>query len=369
MTLSIPRIEEPGTRRASLAALAAAITVPTLLGTAPSYLAARAEGHPLALWLTVVWQAETWVFWVVAALLVLELRRGFPVPGASGMHIGAALALSFAHAWLLAISVPLLSIRLGSSGVGGLFARALGVYLPLDLVTYGAILMAAFGLSTYRERLVRDAREAILEKQLSEARLDALSMQMQPHFLFNALNTAAVLVRRQDSEAALSVLTSLGTLLRSVLQADSHERPLGEELAFLESYLSIQQLRFADRLAVSIDAADEVLRALVPTFVLQPLVENAIVHGIASREEPGGRVAIRAVRERATLRMEVRDNGPGLLASSSESGGKIGLANCRARLAQIYGEAAGLDIASLPEQGTLVTILLPYRVSRETPVA
>jgi two-component system LytT family sensor kinase len=347
--------------RASVLALAAAVTIPTILGTAPSYLAARAAGQPLALWLTIVWQASTWVFWAAAALPVLALHRRFPLPGGRTVHAVAALALTAVHATLLTFTVPLLFIHLGDTRMRDLFTRAAGIYLPLDLLTYGAILLAALGVGSYRERIER-------EKQLAEARLDALSMQMQPHFLFNSLNTAAVLVRRRDHDAALRVLTSLGVLLRSVLDTDTHERPLAQELAFLASYLSIQELRFSDRLVVSIDADEEARRAQVPTLILQPVVENAIVHGIAHRDEPGGCVTIRAIRERSTLRMEVRDNGPGLPDGFTETSGKIGLRNTRARLQQVYGAGARMDVTPAPDGGTLVTIVIPYRAGIETRV-
>src|ERR1700685_2764565 len=182
------------------------------------------------------------------------------------------------------------------------------------------------------------------------AQLSAMKMQLQPHFLFNTLNAIMVLVRQQNSRAAEDMLSHLSDLLRCVLEdVEAQEVPLRRELHYLKLYLSIEQVRFPDRLRVEISADVAVRDAAVPQFALQPIVENAIRHGIGASGS-AGRVAISARRVNDTLEMRVEDDGPGLARQSdsalkSDSNEKgIGLSNTRARLEQLYGSAARLTL-------------------------
>ena len=193
-------------------------------------------------------------------------------------------------------------------------------------------------------------------------------MQLQPHFLFNALNTIGSLVRTGRNTVAVNVVARLGRLLRWVLdEAATHEVALKDELAFVRNYLEIERVRFSDRLEVKIAADSSVLDASVPHLILQPLVENAIKHGIGPNVS-SGIVAIGAARSNGELQLTVRDNGCGLSSERSrglESG--VGLTNTRARLSQLYGARARLDVGSVPDGGTEVTVALPFRTheSRE----
>ena len=204
---------------------------------------------------------------------------------------------------------------------------------------------------------------AQLTAQLSEARLSALQMQLNPHFLFNTLNTITVLVRDADMASASRMLELLSDVLRQVLRTDTlHETPLAQELEFLSRYLAIEQVRFSDRLRTHIHIDAEVSNALVPVFLLQPLVENAIRHGIAARAD-AGLLEIMARREKEQLILTVRDDGSQLRFSHQERAvlrEGIGLTNTRARLRTLYGDAAALETRFEEQGGFVATVRLPY---------
>jgi LytS/YehU family sensor histidine kinase len=195
---------------------------------------------------------------------------------------------------------------------------------------------------------------------VATARLGALKAQLQPHFLFNTLNAIVVLVRQQKGRQAEETLARFSDLLRAVLaDMDAQEVPLSRELEYLRLYLSIEQVRFPDRLRVQIDVDPELLDAAVPHMALQPLVENAIRHGIG-RRSTSGVIAIRALREGASLQIEVSDDGPGFQQEGAPGGMGLGLANTRARLEQLYGGQAELRTGNAPGGGARAVLVLPY---------
>jgi LytS/YehU family sensor histidine kinase len=194
--------------------------------------------------------------------------------------------------------------------------------------------------------------------------LGALKAQLQPHFLFNTLNAIVVLVRQQKGQQAEETLARFSDLLRAVLaDMDAQEVTLARELEYLNLYLSIEQLRFSDRLRVDIDVEPDLLDAAVPHMGLQPIVENAIHHGVGQRATPGV-IEIRAARMGDELHVMVRDDGPGF--SQPGAGGlKLGLANTRARLKQLYGETSTLKAGDDPRGGAIVTMVLPFHLLEE----
>jgi two-component system LytT family sensor kinase len=194
-------------------------------------------------------------------------------------------------------------------------------------------------------------------------------MQLQPHFLFNTLNAIMVLVRQQRTGQAEEMLGRLSDLLRRVLdEGATQEVPLRRELELLELYLAIEQVRFQDRLRVEIAADPAVLDAAVPHFGLQPIVENAVRHGIGGRSA-AGRIEIRAARRGDMLEIRVSDDGPGLPGDGSSpaerrrAAGGIGIANTRARLRQLYGDQASLTVVNGPLGGAVATIIVPFRLA------
>jgi LytS/YehU family sensor histidine kinase len=211
-----------------------------------------------------------------------------------------------------------------------------------------------------------ELRASQLEVRLTAARLDALRAQLNPHFLFNALNTIAMLVRREANADALRGIVGLSQLLRQMLdRRDAAEVVLGEELALVEHYLAIEQLRYRDRLEVRVDVVPEVLEACVPSLLLQPLVENAVRHGIGSRNGAGW-VGIVGRRQGQRLRLEVRDNGPGFPPGwEARSHHGVGLANTRERLLSLYAGDQRLELTNAPSGGAVVAVTIPFRTRHD----
>ncbi|HET7809594.1 MAG TPA: histidine kinase [Steroidobacteraceae bacterium] len=244
------------------------------------------------------------------------------------------------------------------------------------VVAYWVVLAIQTGFryyANYQERaqaaLRSELRASQLETQVAQARLGALKAQLQPHFLFNTLNAIVVLVRQQKGRQAEETLARFSDLLRAVLaDMDAQEVTLARELEYLKLYLSIEQLRFSDRLRVDIDVDPDLLDAAVPHMGLQPLVENAIRHGIGARAT-SGIITIRARRAGDAMHVEVKDDGPGFDSAGAPGGMGLGLANTRARLRQLYGTSAELRVATAPEGGAVVTLVLPVRILEERSMA
>jgi two-component sensor histidine kinase len=243
---------------------------------------------------------------------------------------------------------------------GGQFVRA-----RLALPIYFLLVAAAHAITYHRRSLERERRALTAESQLASARLMALQNQLNPHFLFNTLNGISSLVY-VSPEAADDMICSLSELLRSVLEvSERKEVSLREELQFIDRYLSIQRMRFADRLESHKEIPAELETALVPTLILQPLVENAVVHGIAAHSDKGI-VTVRAERSGPRLIVTVSDTGRGAGQGTKQGDGSlvfsegIGLTNTRARLAALYGNDSHLTLASSPSGGVIARLDLPY---------
>ena len=303
--------------------------------------------------------------WASLTVLIFWLSRSFPLDrkprlrsivvhiGASGIVALLEVVASFGMFQAIGLDQPFMDH----------FLRG----FPFDIAVYWMVTGVAHGLMYYRRYRQRDAEAALLATRLVHAELQNLKSQLQPHFLFNALNTISALMHR-DVKAADRMLSRLGDLLRASLEHTStQEVSLLEELNFLQSYLEIEQTRLADRLTVEMDIPHNVLDARVPHMILQPLVENAIRHGVAPRAGPG-HVLIRARGRRDMLDLEVIDDGPGAPAGRSRNGG-LGLANTRARLEQLYGNAFTFEPKNRAEGGFRVSLSIPFRpIDEETPV-
>jgi two-component system, LytTR family, sensor kinase len=306
--------------------------------------------------------------WAAFTPLVAHLARRFPISGRSrartfGAHFAASAVLATAHGTFFALVYPPLM------GVPFHFLHQLRgvpsiltVFLLANLLTYWGVLGICWTIEALRLSRERELRASQLEAQLAAARLERLQTQLHPHFLFNALNSVLPLVFR-DRDAAATTVLRLEELLRRSLEADAAQLvPLSRELEFLEMYLEIQKTRFQDRLRVAFDVPGELVSARVPNLILQPLVENAIKHGVST--QPGaGRVAISARREDGMLVLKVRDDGPGLTEPPRPRAGPgsgLGLANTRERLRQLYGDEQRLDLVNMPEGGLEVSVTLPF---------
>jgi two-component system LytT family sensor kinase len=230
--------------------------------------------------------------------------------------------------------------------------RVAGVNLPV----YAAFVLAWHAGTFYRDARDRQMRAVELESMLQQAQLEALRSQLNPHFLFNALHSMAELVHT-DPKLAEQLIVRLGELLRQVLQSStSQEVTLAQELEFIRGYVEIEQMRLGERLHVSWDIEASALDARVPSLILQPLVENAVQHGIAEGAGPG-LLVIAARRDAQFLQLEIRDNGPGLAKSSIDRRQGIGLANTRARLQRLYGDRHGFELQAA--DGLTVRVRIP----------
>ncbi len=324
------------------------------------------EGRPMKL-------GETLAAWMICACvwlgltpLMLYLARRFPLERRRWLkntlvHFAASVVFSLFQLGAYVLVALLVGLYSGHQPFFQSFRNLFVVSFHFDLLTYWAIIGLTHALDYYRKYRERELRAAQLETTLAQAQLDALRMQLHPHFLFNTLNSISVLMA-EDTKAARRMLTRLSDLLRASLEnKGAHEVTLKEELEFLESYLEIEQTRFQDRLTVRMEVEPKALDACVPNLILQPLVENAIRHGIAPRAAPG-LIEIRARRENGMVQLEVCDNGAGLGLAQPESLMKgIGLSNTRARLEQLYGSSHRFELHNREGGGLSVTIAIPFR--------
>ncbi|NJD11625.1 MAG: sensor histidine kinase [Gemmatimonadetes bacterium] len=360
-------------------AIFAACTVIGLVEGTQAHLGYAAAGKPLE-WGRAF--ASTMPSWYVLGLLVPGIvwlagrfpfeaggwRLAVPVHGAASVlfaavHLGLA---SYISDYLLRTDFPL--------GFTRNMSRLLGLYFVIELFFYWSILGGFYVRAYWRQLRERERqttqlalKASRLETSLTRAHLETLRMQLNPHFLFNTLNAISVLAMKGEKQAVVRTLTLLSDLLRVSLESSEQVVPLREEIALLERYLEIEQTRFRDRLAVEFDVAPAALDAEVPTLLLQPLVENAIRHGIARTPGPG-RIRICGRAEAGRLRLTVRDTGPGLHPDAQTTGNGIGLANTRARLEQLYGGDFALELENAPGGGAQASVELPLVPSGEEPL-
>ncbi|HEX2101727.1 MAG TPA: histidine kinase [Candidatus Synoicihabitans sp.] len=323
----------------------------SLLGRAVSW--SQATSYALA----------DWYVWAVLSVPILMLARRVPPEAgrpwrASAIHLVAALACSLVyvvlrswvgqiHSWLIDEPVTFAEI----------FRPLLFKTFPFNLLIYGVIVSVSHAIDYYRKYHERTVQTLELEKHLAEARLQALLRQLKPHFLFNTLNGIASLMH-SDVDAAERMLIRLSELLRLAMNHSGRPlAPLRDELAFIDRYLEIERIRFRDRLSVRMAIDPEALEAEVPSLVLQPLVENAIRHGIEPQAR-AGLIELSARREGDHVRLIVRDNGAGVPAGGFTREG-IGLSNTRSRLRELYGAAHHFELANDPAGGLRVELTLP----------
>jgi LytS/YehU family sensor histidine kinase len=231
------------------------------------------------------------------------------------------------------------------------------------VMLYWLILLISYSFNYQRRYREGEVRATRLEAQLAQAQLQALKMQLHPHFLFNTLHSISALVHK-NADAADKMIARLGDFLRLTLEnSGAQEVSLGQELEFLKCYLEIERIRFEDRLTVQMNIEPQTLDARLPNLILQPIVENAIRHGISPRTT-AGRIEIEARRLNGTLQVQVTDNGPGLPSDSSSGSivkAGVGLANTQARLKQLYGSEHRLDLANAASGGLTVILEIPFR--------
>jgi two-component system, LytTR family, sensor kinase len=359
-------------RRAQLRRLAAwwglAIGFWTVIGlsfASQYYLSSLKAGRPVSWSHAVSWSLGDWYVWGLLSVPIIQLARRFRFDDVQWIR---SVAIHLVASGLFSLVYMVLRAWLGQvqSWIGGSPVTFGDAFNPLvvksvhfNLLTYWVIVSVSHAFAYYRQFQERALRASELEKRLAQAKLQALQMQLNPHFLFNTLNAIASLMH-MDVKAADRMITRLADLLRYALEStDAHEVPLRQELSFLERYLEIEKTRFGRRLNVRLEIAPDTLDLLVPNLLLQPLVENAIRHGIEKRSKPGW-IELHARCEEGRLHLEVRDNGPGLPAEPPQRQG-IGLTNTRSRLQQLYGKGQSLELRDAEGGGVVVDIWIPFR--------
>jgi hypothetical protein len=328
-------------------------------------LATAAECHSITYPPSLMYGAVLWGWWGSIASALWALGQRMPLLSSFSlktiaMHVSAGLALGAAH--LLALG------SLGFAAAGWqAHTTAIAIWTSLfsinrfgiEILIYGFV----FGIAGVIQSQIRTQRDAIqsseLQRQLSAAHLRALQMQLEPHFLFNTLNAITTLVELGRQKQAAEMLAHLNAILKTTLQRSTPEKvPLSQELEIVENYLAIEQVRFADRLRIEVKVDPNALDGLVPCFLLQPIVENAIRHGIAPCES-NGLVEASAELDGRSLHLRVRDSGSGV-CKGSQNGHGIGLRNTRERLAHFYPEGYAMKAEPLAAGGFEVAISIPY---------
>jgi LytS/YehU family sensor histidine kinase len=306
-----------------------------------------------------------WIYWALVTPVVVAITRRWPPIGAGWVPRALLHVLAATVVHLGASAVTALPTRIFASGelrlrpIGEIFSGYAVSRWPFHVLIYAAIAGAFIALDAWRRLREREVHASRLEAQLARAQLAALRMQLHPHFLFNTLQAISVLTV-ENPRSAQHMLTLLGDLLRAVLEGgDQQEVPLADEVHFVRRYLEIEQVRFGDRLDVRFDIPPDAGELLVPGFILQPLVENAIRHGVAPRAA-AGRIEIEARAQGGTLELAVRDNGAGV-APGAEDG--VGLSTTRARLEKLYGTAQRFVLRPRDGGGTEAMIAMPSRVA------
>jgi two-component system LytT family sensor kinase len=334
------------------------------------YQGQTVEWHAyLVVWLTT---AYAWAFlapfvWWLARRRQIERRNWW---GSGGIHLVWSICFALVEEVLFAWITPVFGLPWFPRRFGATFRAVVPIDFHLNVIVYWLIVGIQHSVGYYRGLLDRERlsaqlelRATQLENQLAQARLSALQMQLHPHFLFNTLNTIVVLVRQHRVEEADTMLTNLGELLRQTLAGwETQEIPLRREVELIHLYLDIQRVRFQDRLTVETNLSPTTLNALVPSLLLQPLVENAVRHGV-SRSSAPVRIEVKSSLRDSTLELQVSDNGAGISGEGASSG--VGLRNTRARLQQLYGERQSLRLDGLAGGGTVATVLLPYHEGKD----
>lgn len=343
-----------------------------LLWAAEAVLRSRLRGDPMRVDSALTLQLSLAAAWALVTPGVLWLGRRWPLEGRRwpahlALHLAASVIVLFAlGTFYQAVVAWVQGLRPGAPPLLSRSIQTFIFWFLSDSLLYWAVIFVDYGVRQYATARNRELRASQLETQLAGARLAALKMQLQPHFLFNALHTIGTLVRTGQSALAVRVVAGLGDLLRAMLNdAATQEVPLRQELAFLKSYLEIEQIRFSDRLQVVFSVDDETVDAIVPHLILQPLVENALHHGIAS-DARGGRLVVSARRIDRQLLLTVRDDGRGLGGDNSVAAGGatrrgLGLRNTENRLAQLFGTDFSVVVEAAPSGGTEARITIPYR--------
>jgi len=342
----------------------------TLFSTAEKLLNYSAQGVQYPVGVQIVWSLSNWFPWFLLSPLVFYLTRKISFDNKHTFKIiifFLFIGVPFSVIKIIMYYVMSLPVRTDLTpsffytSIGDvIYSNFLGNYLVFAL-----LVLTFYSIHYYRDSRKKELRTYQLETQLAKAQLQVLKMQLQPHFLFNTLNSISALLH-QDAEQADTMITRLSDLLRITLDSTEEQLVfLKQEVSFLETYLEIEKIRFQERLQVKFDIAPETRTLLVPSLILQPIVENAIKYGVAPYSKVGF-IAIQSRLDDDILELIVKDNGPGLgdrVPTALNRG--IGLRNTKERLEQLYGVQQTLKFNNLPTGGLEVKIRIPSKISKK----
>jgi len=339
----------------------------SVIYAAQAWLMSRMPGETVNVRMAVTWQGTYFLFWIPLTLTIWWITAAWTpetTGGWSGMllrHVPLFLATAAAHFVIVS------AVAEWSGATRDSFWQSLTWQITgrthLQLLIYTAAAGSGAAIVMHRRYRDREMAAIRLEAELSAARLEALRGQLQPHFLFNSLHSIASLARAGDNAGVVRLIAGFSDILRHLLTNGERRLPLRDEMQLVERYLEIQRVRFADRLSVTIDVAPDVADARVPLLIVQPLVENALRHGLAPRVDPGT-VSVRAFRENGATRIDVEDTGGGLPAAwTIESCSGTGLRNLSARLAGEFGAAGSLDVTPRTGGGVVATVRVPFEAT------
>ncbi|WP_158823490.1 sensor histidine kinase [Granulicella sp. S156] len=341
-----------------------------LVDAIQTVFAMRSEGMHHAWVKLFVTTVISWLPWALATPLVLSLGRRFPPlklrPFVTWLvHAATCTSIGLIFAAWATYLIGLFNPYAYPSGPGPFLHPWLDKScngILSSLVLYAAVLTTGHMLDSKARLALQQTETARLNEQLSKSQLNALRQQIEPHFLFNTLNAIAGLVREKRNDAAVSMIAGLSDFLRRVLEGSTqHQVPLSEELEFTQKYLDIQKVRFAERLQFSVDIPRELYPAQVPSLILQPMVENAVKHGIAKRAQ-GGTIHIAASHSNDRLTLSVCNDGPNLPPDWEIARSGIGISNVRTRLQSLYGDAFELNLRNQKTGGVEVSVSLPFQM-------
>src|SRR5262245_17975307 len=352
--------------------------IATFLGlffAAQMYFSASSFHHSVSWSQAFYWAFGDWYEWALLSPVIFWLCRRFQFDRQTWrrrlpLYLVAGLCLSGVHGVLCALAAVLQGWVTGvPTSFGGEVQKVLANRTHFNLAVYAVIVCAWHAWDYHRKYREREAQATELATRLAQAQLQALRMQLNPHFLFNTLNTISSLLLK-DVNAANRMIVRLGDLLRSTLEmGNDQEVPLQRELEFLRRYVEIEQIRFGDLLQVKVDVEPATLEASVPSLILQPLVENAIRYAIEP-QTTGGRIELRCVRSNGSLLLQVSDNGQGqdsLEIDSAEchkpAREPIGLNNTRQRLQNLYGDRQRFELVENSSGGMTASLLIPFRLA------
>ena len=307
----------------------------------------------------------SWMPWALTTPLIMQLGNAFPpvrsrAVSTWGIHVAACAVIGLTTAAWITLLNHTFNPYANSSPPDPFLRSWLHKFyggILSWIILYATVVIVSYVLESRARLAGQQTETARLNELLSKAQLETLRQQIEPHFLFNTLNTVAGLVREQRNDDAVSMIAELSEYLRRVLHESArHQVTLGEELDFTRKFLNIQKLRFAERLRVNVDVPSELYPAQVPSLILQPIVENAIKHGISKRAH-GGEVRICAARNNGMLTVNVYNDGPAVVETT---GTGVGLSNVRTRLASLYGTAFELRITNQAPSGVEVSLAVPF---------